>query len=198
MNERIADKENTIIYDNTDGEGGITTPLKQGGFKTKGTDIRGGTNGRAIDDSVDCFAHPPKSGMGYHVLTGNCPFIHKMRYWIQCINSLLPYCITLPIETVGLVKMQPHLKDHGFDVYYMSPKPSFVKHGSKKKVCVGVVVWIFGNWGTEGKGVVTTRILSNNSPYVSKVSESLDVSDVYDVSDDSDDEDIDDLTVSIV
>lgn len=191
----IPDKKTILMYDNTDGEGGITSPLKDLGYDCMGTDIRGGTNGRAETDSVDCFAHPPQKGRGYNVLTGNCPFIHKMRYWINCIASGIPYFIILPAETISLVKMQPFLRDHKFDVFYLSPKPSFTKDGSTKRVCIGQCVWIFGNWGDEVQGVLSSRVLSDFVPPALRIIESIEVSDI---SDDSDSEDIDDLTISII
>lgn len=184
-----------VIYDNTDGDGGVTTPLKSMGYTCVGTDIRGGTNGRDILDSVDCFANPPQKGKGYDILTGNCPFSQKLRYWINCILSGLPYFILVPVEIISLVKMQSFLVSHHFDVYYMSPRPSFTREGSKKRVCIGVCVWIFGNWGAELQGTLTTRLISDTT--IPTLCTNV-FGDVSDISDDSDDEDIDDLTISIV
>lgn len=176
--------KNTTFYDPFDGEGAITNEFKRRGYtNVTGTDIRI-TNGRNV--SVDAFTVDYTAFDKKTVIACNGPFGLKMKMLNMILRSGLRVATVLPGEILILKEFQILLQEFGIKILILSPKPTFTRLDGSR-VCVGVCIWFFANWGDEVVGQFSGSIISNLNPILLGVDDDAD----------DDDEDISDL-VSIL
>jgi hypothetical protein len=140
------------VWEPAEGEGFISTALRDYGYKVYGSDIKDGDNFDFLDT---CLAYSM-----WNVQVTNPPFSLKYKWLERSYAINKPFALLLPLETLGAVTAQKLFKEHGMELIVMSQRVNF-KMPVKGWDCQAQFPVAWFTWGF-GIGKDITYTIINN------------------------------------
>lgn len=123
-----------IIWECAEGQGKLSSALRQKGFEVIGTDI---------NDGVDFLEKQPEQE--WDCIITNPPYSLKQRFLERCYELGKPFALLLPLTTFETAKRQALFDKYGVQVIFFDKRINFITPSGK-----GSGNWFASAWFTWG------------------------------------------------